>query len=296
MIPQRGLRGRRERATVAKLEQLPASTGVLTAVKPSRYLGSPLIALLLLACPTVASADERFEREVGAVTAEIAADNGLFLFVGSETEGMGPGLFDGYGPGASSLGFTAGEGALIDDLHIGTDRDLRPVGVFTYCDGRTCDLYTLRFDTREIRRLALSRKGCDERAGRMLRGVLYFEQFSRSPQRAVNRCPGGVYEKRRGRRARRVLKEVPESWDVSAGRLAFERERITREGAGDGDTADVGFREVRVKRIGKRRSRRLAFGDFQQNRKSEFFGGTSFSDVTPRPGLRVLAAPRGSYD
>ncbi len=226
-----------------------------------------LALLALLALPAAASADERFAPENGAISPQIATEGGRFVFVGSK-EGGPTELFEGFGEDAVALGFRdAGNNSSIIDVHIGTDARRKPVLVFTYCAGSgSCDLFRYDFGTRRRSRLGISRRRCDELGGRMERGVLYFARRG-----SGRRCANGVFALRRGRPPRRLLATEPESWDVSRGVIAFER------------TGEL--HEVRVKRIGSRRSLRVASGAFSEDRKNERFAGVYFEDVSLDEGF-----------
>lgn len=255
----------------------------MTGMPSSCSLASLFLALALLACPATATADERFAPEDGGVTGAITTEAGRFVFLGKQGEGTPLGLLEGFGPDASPLGFTQKEGTRIDNLHLGTDAGMRPVLVFTYCAGRGCDLYRYDFDSRDVTRLPLSRKRCEESGGRMQRGVVYFARFPTPGGRAVDGCSVGVFAKRPGRPARRLLRAFPPSWDVSKGVIAFETERVLRTEVAPNDK--VGITEVRTRRIGARRSRRVAVGRFRANSKNDLFSGVDLSGVALDDGL-----------
>ncbi len=260
---------------------------------PPRSIATLVLALSLLAGPATAAADEVFEPEDGGVSGVIAAEGGRFLFSGSQEENAPRELFEGFGPGASPLGsLTEADNEAFMDLDLGTDAALRPVVTFTY----SYDLYRYDFDTRRTTRLAVSRDRCEEFGGLMQRGVLYFERVRRSARKAVNRCPGGVFAKRPGRPARRLLRTVPPSWDVSNGVVAFETDRVLRKGSSDSTIEELGITEVRVKPIGVRRSRRVAVGRYRTDKRGDKYAGVYFEGVSLDEGFVYWRRKDGGRD
>lgn len=242
----------------------------MTALRCSVLL--VLLVLALLVSPAVASADERFAPDNGGVSDVITAEDGRFVFVGSK--GGGPDeLLEGYGEDAVSLGFSEANNARIMDAHLGTDAAREAVLTFTYCPERgACAMYRYDFDTRRRVRLAVSRRGCDPSGARMLGGVLYFASD-------CGARPDGIFSWRPGRAPRRLLSFVPASWDFSRGLLVYHDGRILRRGNDDG-LDELGINEVRLKRVGRRGSRRIASGRYNANPKlGDLFGGVYFDDV-----------------
>ncbi len=242
-----------------------------------------IAAFALLAWPSAAAADERFAPEDRYLEGPMAADDGRFVFFWEEADLDRFNLFEGYGPGAVSLGAPGADGPLeLADVHLGTDAQRQPVLAFSYRTDELFDIYRYDFRTRRATRLSSSRDHCDEAGARILRGVVYFERYEGS-QRARRRCPSGVFAKRPGRKERRFLSAVPGSWDVSPqGAIAFERQ-IVGPSPGDG-SGRRGTSEVRVKHIGRRGSRLVASARFRVLSR-DFYKGPSFGGVTLDEGF-----------
>lgn len=236
-----------------------------------------LAVLVLLAWPSGTAADEAFVPEDRYTPGTIAADGGRFVFLWELAQGGRFTFFEGLGPDAAQLGIPDVDGPTeIGSPHLGTDARGRPVLVYTGCTGGSCRLFRYDFASGRAGRLRVSPGRCASSDGRMLRGVVYF-----SRERG-ERCAGGVFAQRPGRRGRRLLETVPPSWDVSRGVLAFERLEVgPSPGDGSGRRA---VNEVRVKRLGRGGSRSVAVARYRVLSRG-FLQGRAFGGVTLDEGF-----------
>jgi hypothetical protein len=238
---------------------------------------SLVAAWLAIAVPAVASSDEIWVPPAGgAVTEEIAAEDGRVVFVGS----LGPGplrLIEGFGSGARPLPATrADESSGISYLDLGTDRRGRPVAVYTYHRRHTPSrLYRYDFASRRTRVMLVSREDCLLFGPHIERGVLYFARESR---RSPPGCRPGIYQKRPGEPLRRLTTRAYEDFDVSRGVVAFIRSSAVRRS--EGTSSRFAFEHVFLLRAGQRRARLVASAGYRSTPHLVERGGVVFDRVS----------------
>ncbi len=156
-------------------------------------------------------------------------------------------LYEGFGADMKPLGGpkAAPRRATFVGLSLGTDARRRLVAVYTYCVRAGCRVFAYDFDTGRHRPLLTPNRDCFPASPEMERGVLYFAQ----PPRDGSQCTVGVFQKRPGRRVRRLTRRGPQDFDVSGGLLALKFTPSVNP---------VERTEIRLMRIGRRKSRLVA--------------------------------------
>jgi hypothetical protein len=239
-----------------------------------------LVAVVLaIALPASASADEVWvPPEGGAVSEEIAADDGRVVFLGSL--GPGPlGLIEGFGAEARPLPATKeSENAAIRGLDLGTDGRGRPVAVYGFHQGEGPDrLYRYDFAAGRARVMLSSRKDCAVSNPHIERGVLYFRREGRRSRRG---CRPGIFAKRPGKRLRRLTTRAYFDFDVSGRVVAFIRDRVLDRGNLSDGVPSFGLNELHLLRVGEGRGRLVATVGYRWNPRYEDYGGAFFSGVS----------------
>jgi hypothetical protein len=240
---------------------------------------------LAIAFPATAGADEVWvPPEGGAVSKEIAAEDGRLVYLGSL--GPGPlGLIEGFGAEGRALPATRQtKNAAIRDLDLGTDGRGQPVAVYEFSPARGPDrLWRYDFAAGRAQVMLESRKGCWLSGPHMERGVLY---FAREGGRSRPGCRPGIYAKRPGEPLRRVTTRAYYDFDVSGRVIAFIRDRVVVRGdLSEGTSSSFGFDHVYLLRIGQRHARLVASAGYRSNLRWEDFGGVRFSRVSLDDGF-----------
>jgi len=236
-------------------------------------------AAVAVALPASAAADEVYAPESGVPELFEVAD-GRFAYV---VEGATQPPPEGFGSLEGPLVVEAvpRDGPEIQSLDLGTDERGGAVALYERCGTRSiCDLYSYDFATKRERRLAASRRACDERAPRMRDGVLYFARFPLIARNGARLCTGGLFQKALDKPLRRLTKRPYEDFDVAGGTLAFRRsrrlEKLDLEGVRDTRSVD----EIRLMRVGRKQTRRVAFARNRANpRMGDFAAGTFLVNV-----------------
>ncbi len=233
-------------------------------------------AAVAVALPASAAADEVYAPESGVPVLFEVAD-GRFAYVAQGATQPPP---EGFGSLEGPLVVEAVPTDLpeTESLNLGTNERGGAVALYERCDARSfCDLYSYDFATKRERRLVVSRRDCDERAPIMRDGVLY---FARSRTRNGARlCTGGLFQKAPDKPLRRLTKQ-PYDFDVAGGTLAFQRsrrlEKLDLEGVRDTRSVD----EIRLMRVGRKQTRRVAFARNRENpRMGDFTAGTFLANL-----------------
>jgi hypothetical protein len=208
----------------------------------------------LAGCALGPLASARADSSFSAAASDLAAHGGLLVRAPGWPSGR---LGVGFGAAATDLRMPGA--GLFSGIDLGTDAAGRTVLVYAVCRARTepcSDLYTYSFASRRERKLrTLSLAGCDEEGPQISRGTIVFGRDCEDSHSARTRTLGGLYVKRPGKPLRRLSRAAPAYFDLAADTLAFVRRRQVEEI--DGSTWRV-VSEIRVKRLGQRRSRLIA--------------------------------------
>ena len=233
-------------------------------------------AAVAVALPASAAADEVYAPESGVPELFEVAD-GRFAYVVEGATQPPPERF-GSLEGPLVVEAVPTDGPEIQSLDLGTNERGRAVALYERCGARSiCDLYSYDFATKRERRLAVPRRDCDERAPIMRDGVLY---FARSRTRNGARlCTGGLFQKAPDKPLRRLTKR-PYDFDVAGGTLAFQRsrrlEKLDLEGLRETRSVD----EIRLMRVGRKQTRRVAFARNRENPgMGDFTAGTFLANL-----------------
>ncbi len=217
-----------------------------------------------LACPAIASADESYPSS-GLQLTGLSAENGTLVSV-TRRGPFGPDrLYEGFGPEIKPLGGPRGAPrASFTGVSLGTDARRRPVAVYTYC-AAGCRVFGYDFSAGRHRPLFTPSRGCFPASPELDRGVLYFAQ----PPRLASRCEVGIFQKRPGRRLRRLTRRGPQDFDVSGGLLAL---KLTPS------VNPVERNEIRLLRIGRRKSRLVATSRYDRDTLGAVLGGVELDE------------------
>ncbi len=218
-----------------------------------------------LACPGVVAADESYTSS-GLQLTDLAAENGKLVSVARRGPFGIERLYEGFGPDMKPLGGPkVTPGASFVGLSLGTDARRRLVAVYTYCVPAGCRVFGYDFETGHHRPLFTPNRRCFPAGPEMERGVLYFAQ----PPRDGSRCTVGIFQKRPGRRVRRLTRRGPQDFDVSGGLLAL---KLTPS------VNPVERTEIRLMRIGRRKSRLVATARYDRDTRGAVLFGVQLDE------------------
>jgi len=225
-----------------------------------------------MALAPAARADESFDPDPGSsATHALAAGEGRLVSVAADadTESSLHRLVVGFGAAARRLAVRPSPE--FGGVDVGTDSGGRAVVVYSRCPKGaftpSCDLYTYSFARRSETRLRASSKRCAETDPHVERGVLVFSRQPGASAESSRSCPGGIYLRRPGRRAVRVVRPSTRSGyrsDFAGGLVAYSQTRSI-EGSPEGDS-ETQVAEIRLLRLADRRSRLVARASFSSSR------------------------------
>jgi len=237
-----------------------------------------------LAFPAVAGADVS-DTSSGLQVTGLSAEKGKLVSVAKRGTFGTERLYEGFGPDMKPLGApeVAPRRARFIGLSLGTDARRHLVAVYTYCVRTGCRVFGYNFETGHHRPLFTPNRDCFPSSPEMDRGVLYFAE----PPRDGSQCTVGIFQKRPGRRVRRLTRRGPQDFDVSGGLLALKFTPSVNP---------VERTEIRLMRIGRRKSRLVATARYDQDTRGAVLFGVELDEGFVYWGRLTQRLERGSRE